>query len=83
MEVSPGMMIFAMVLDTLSGRTPFYRLTEFFEEKDTVLLLLADIEPERFCDSNLGRAIRNPTPRVASSFFFFIAGLPFGGPVFL
>ena len=57
MEVSPGMVIFAMVLDTLSGRTPLYRLTEFFEDKDTALLLGADIEPERFCDYNLGRAM--------------------------
>ena len=48
MDVSPGMAIFAMVLDTLSGRTPLYRLTEFFEDKDTALLLGADIEPERF-----------------------------------
>ena len=38
MELSPGMAVLAMVLDTLSGRTPLYRLTEFFEEKDTELL---------------------------------------------
>jgi hypothetical protein len=30
MELSPGMAILAMVIDTLSGRTPLYRLTEFF-----------------------------------------------------
>jgi transposase len=57
MELSPGMAVFAMVLDTLSGRTPLYRLTEFFEEKDTELLLGAAIEPERFCDYNLGRSM--------------------------
>jgi transposase len=57
MELSPGMAVFAMVLDTLSGRTPLYRLTEFFEEKDTALLLGCDIEPERFCDYNLGRSM--------------------------
>ena len=57
MELSPGMAILAMVLDTLSGRTPLYRLTEFFEEKDTELLLGSAIEPERFCDTNLGRAM--------------------------
>ena len=38
MDLSPGTAILAMVLDTLSGRTPLYRLTEFFEEKDTELL---------------------------------------------
>jgi phosphomannomutase len=34
MELSPGMAVLAMVLDTLSGRTPLYRLTEFFEEME-------------------------------------------------
>lgn len=57
MELSPGMAILAMVLDTISGRTPLYRLTEFFEEKDTELLLGSAIEPGLFCDTNLGRAM--------------------------
>ena len=35
MELSPGLTVLAMVLDTLSGRTPLYRLEEFFHEKDT------------------------------------------------
>jgi hypothetical protein len=49
MELNPGLAVLAMVLDTLSGRSPLYRLSEFFEEKDTEILLGADIEPERFC----------------------------------
>ena len=57
MELSPGYAILAMVLDTLSGRTPLYRLAEFFEEMDTELLLGSPIEPERFCDNNLGRSM--------------------------
>lgn len=57
MDLSPGMAILAMVLDTISGRTPLYRLTEFFEEKDTELLLGTAIEPDLFCDTNLGRAM--------------------------
>jgi len=57
MDLSPGMAILAMVLDTISGRTPLYRLTEFFEEKDTELLLGSAIEPDLFCDTNLGRAM--------------------------
>ncbi len=57
MELSPGYAVLGMVLDTLSGRTPLYRLTEFFEEKDTELLLGESIEPERFCDTNLGRSM--------------------------
>jgi len=57
MDLAPGMAILAMVLDTLSGRTPLYRLTEFFEEKDAELLLGELIEPSCFCDTNLGRAM--------------------------
>lgn len=57
MELSPGMAVLAMVLDTLSGRTPLYRLTEFFEEKDTELLLGEPIPADRFCDYNLGRSM--------------------------
>ena len=57
MELSPGMAILAMVLDTLSGWSPLYRLIEFFEEKDTEILLGEAVEPSRFCDTNLGRAM--------------------------
>ncbi len=57
MDLSPGMAVLAMVLDTLSGRTPLYRLIEFFDEKDTELLLGSAVEPDRFCDYNLGRAM--------------------------
>lgn len=57
MELNPGLAILAMVLDTLSGRTPLYRLTEFFEEKDTELLLGVPADPELFCDYNVGRSM--------------------------
>lgn len=57
MELSPGIAVLGMVLDTLSGRTPLYRLAEFFEEKDTELLLGTAVESERFCDTNLGRSM--------------------------
>lgn len=57
MELSPGMAVLAMVIDTLSGRSPLYRLTEFFDEKDTELLLGESIEPTCFNDANLGRAM--------------------------
>lgn len=57
MELSPGLAVLAMVLDTLSGRTPLYRLEELFFEKDTELLLGKDVEPKRFCDYNLGRVL--------------------------
>jgi hypothetical protein len=57
MQLPPGQAVLAMVLDTLSGRSPLYRLKEFFHEKDTELLLGTEIDPELFCDYNLGRVI--------------------------
>jgi transposase len=57
MELDPGTAVMAMVIDTLSGRSPLYRLSEFFDEKDTELLLGKPVPPERFSDYNLGRAI--------------------------
>ena len=38
MDVEPGIIFLGMVMDTLSGRTPFYRLDEFFQDQDTELL---------------------------------------------
>ena len=57
MELSPGVAILAMVLDTLSGRTPLYRMEEFFQERDTELMLGCDVKPELFCDYNIGRVL--------------------------
>ena len=57
MELSPGVIVLAMVLDSLSGRSPLYRLNEFFHEQDTELLLGVDVPDESFCDYNLGRVM--------------------------
>ena len=57
MELPPGIAVLAMVLDTLSGRTPLYRLKDFFQDKDTELLLGVQIDPVRFCDHNIGRVL--------------------------
>jgi len=57
MQLSPGIAVMAMVLDTLSGRTPLYRLEEFFQEKDTELILGHAVKPELFCDYNVGRML--------------------------
>ena len=46
-----------MVLDTLFGRTPLHRLEEFIQEKDIELNLGHDVEPELFCDYNVGRVL--------------------------
>jgi len=57
MDLSPGTTVLAMVLDTLSGRTPLYRLEEFFQEKDTELIMGHDVKPELFSDYNVGRML--------------------------
>ena len=57
MNVSPGHIIQAMVLDTLSGRSPLYRLQEFMDGRDVKLLLGKDIDPKKFNDTNVGRAL--------------------------
>ncbi len=57
MQLPPGQAVLAMVLDTLSGRTPLYRLKDFFHEKDTELMLGTAIDPEYFSDHNLGRVL--------------------------
>lgn len=57
MEISPGIIVLGMVLDTLSGRSPLYRLMDFLEEKDTELLLGEAIPASRFTDHTIGRAL--------------------------
>jgi hypothetical protein len=55
MDVEAGLMFLAMILDTLSGRSPLYRLEAFFESQDTELLLGKSIDAKRFNDDNVGR----------------------------
>jgi transposase len=57
MNISPGHIVQAMVLDTLSGRSPLYRLEEFMEEQDTQLLLGTVIPASKFNDTNVGRSM--------------------------
>jgi len=57
MEISPGRIVLAMLLDALSGRSPLFRLHEFFMNKDTELLLGEQIDPERLSDWNCGRVL--------------------------
>ena len=57
MEIDPGTVFLGMVLDTLSGRSPLYRLDEFFESQDTELLLGRAVNPSSFSDHNVTRAM--------------------------
>jgi len=57
MEVTPGLIVAGMIQDTFSGRSPLYRLEEFFATQDTELLLGASVEPGAFRDHNVGRVM--------------------------
>lgn len=57
MELSAGMAVQAMVLDLLSGRSPLYRVEQFWEQQDRLLLLGENVTSHLFNDTNLGRAL--------------------------
>src|SRR5207245_10439792 len=57
MATDPGTIALSMILDTLSGRSPLYRLEEFFTHQDTALLLGKAIAPDAFNDDTVGRVL--------------------------
>ncbi len=57
MAVDVGTIVLGLVLDTLSGRSPLYRLEEFFAHQDTALLLGKALPPQAFNDDTVGRAL--------------------------
>ena len=57
MELQPGVVVQAMVLDTLSGRSPLYRLKEFLADRDVELLVGEDVPANAFNDVNVGRSL--------------------------
>ncbi|MDR3715182.1 MAG: IS1634 family transposase [Puia sp.] len=57
MEVKPGLIVLGLVLDTLTGRSPLYRLVEFFEGRDTGLLLGESVPAGVFTDDTVGRVL--------------------------
>jgi transposase len=57
MAIAPGTIVLGMILDTLSGRSPLYRLEEFFTHQDTALLLGKAVAPEAFQDDTVGRVL--------------------------
>jgi transposase len=57
MGVDAGTVVLAMVLDTLSGRSPLYRLEEFFAQQDTELLLGKAVPPPALNDDTAGRVL--------------------------
>jgi transposase len=57
MAIDPGTIVLGMLLDTLSGRSPLYRLEEFFAHQDTALLLGKTLTPDAFDDDTVGRVL--------------------------
>src|SRR3989442_12054083 len=57
MAIDPGTIVLGMILDTLSGRSPLYRLEEFFAHHDTALLLGKAIVPAVFEDYTVERCL--------------------------
>src|SRR5215470_2730674 len=57
MEVDAGTVVLALVLDTLSGRSPLYRLEEFCAQQDTALLLGKAVPPQALNDDTAGRVL--------------------------
>jgi transposase len=57
MDVDAGTVVLGLVLDTLSGRSPLYRVEEFFAHQDTELLLGQAIPPQAFNDDAVGRVL--------------------------
>src|SRR5919109_692972 len=57
MDVDAGTVVLGLVLDTLSGRSPLYRLEEFFAAQDTELLLGKAVPSEAFTDDTVGRVL--------------------------
>jgi hypothetical protein len=62
-----------MVLDSLSGRTPLYRLKDFFQGKDTELLLGTEIDPECGVSARVqGKVL--PLPSFPNNIHQFLCG---------
>jgi hypothetical protein len=57
MDIAPGTMVLGLILDTLSGRSPFYRLEECFAHQATALRLGQALAPDAFHDDTVGRGL--------------------------
>src|SRR5918996_5568544 len=57
MDVDAGTVVLGLVLDTLSGRSPLYRVEEFFAHQDTERLLGQAIPSHAFNDDAVGRVL--------------------------
>jgi transposase len=56
-ELDLGTLVVGMVCDTLSGRSPLYKVEDFIKEQDTELLFGIPVDSHRFNDDALGNAL--------------------------
>jgi len=56
-DVDLGTLVTGMVCDTLSGRSPLYKVEEFIAEQDTELLFGTPVNARNFNDDALGNAL--------------------------
>jgi transposase len=56
-DVSAGQVVLALILDTLSGRSPLYKLERSFIGQDMELLFGEDIPPSKLNDDVVGRTM--------------------------
>ena len=56
-QISPGTVIKGIIIDALNGRSPLYRMSEFFEKVDTEHLLGQGVDASHFNDDRLGRTL--------------------------
>jgi len=57
MEVSPGKIVKGLLLNTLAGRDPLYRVEEYFSHQDTELIVGKGMKASDFSDDNIGRVL--------------------------
>ena len=57
MDVSPGKIVKGLILNTLAGRDPLYRVEEYFSHQDTNLLVGKGVAASDFTDYNIGRVL--------------------------
>ena len=68
-NISSGQVVVGMVMDTLSGRSPLYKLHEYFEGQDTELIFGTKLKPSDFNDNNVGKVLDNIHAYGASQLF--------------
>ncbi len=57
MGLSPGLVVQAMVLDVLNGRSPLYRIEQFVAHQHRELLLGEAVDPHLFNDTTVARSL--------------------------